>query len=141
MNVPPTSSNGSVVSAPTERLVSPIGPVTGYTTTVRKCGIPGEVITHGSPVWSNHIERCQPSSATTVRLAPMPNSPLMNRAYSPIVIPYSTGTGYMPMNELHRGSSTGPATRSPESGSGRSSTTMGIPWAAAACIASASVDV
>jgi len=44
------------------------------------------------------------------------------------------GMGYCPTNDVCAGSSTNPATYSPPSGLGRSSTTNGMPASAAACI-------
>ncbi|HYR12513.1 MAG TPA: hypothetical protein VEQ60_32290 [Longimicrobium sp.] len=61
-------------------------------------------------------------------------------ASSPTVIPWRAGIGYIPTNDLKRGSSRAPSTISPPIGLGRSSTTKGIPFLAAACIDSAMVE-
>ena len=70
----------------------------------------------------------------------MPYFWLKSVASSPTVMPCRAGIGYIPTNDLNFGSSSAPSTISPPIGFGRSSTTNGIFFFAAACIASAIVD-
>ena len=70
----------------------------------------------------------------------MPCSRLKSVASSPTVIPWRAGMGYIPTNDVKRGSSSAPSTISPPMGLGRSSTTNGIPFRAAACIPRAMVE-
>jgi len=70
----------------------------------------------------------------------MPYLRLKSVASSPTVIPWRAGIGYIPTNDLNFGSSSAPSTISPPIGFGRSSTTKGTFFAAAACIDSAIVE-
>ena len=63
-------------------------------------GMLGDGITHGRPVWSNHIARSQFFMGKTDR-SHLGNSSSRNCcASSPIVRPCRTGRGYMPTNDL-----------------------------------------
>ena len=100
----------------------------------------GEGFTQGSPVSSNHCERRQFATRATIRSAPIPYFWLNSVASSPTVIPWRAGIGYIPTNDLNFGSSSAPSTISPPIGLGRSRTTNGIFFFAAACIESAMVE-
>ena len=62
----------------------------------------------------------------------MPKRVLKSTASSPIVMPCRIGMGNRPTNDSKPRSSIGPSTASPPMGFGRSHTTTGTPWRAAA---------
>ena len=86
---------------------------------------------------SIHCARRQFVAFTTISSAPIPYFRLNSVASSPTVIPWRAGIGYIPTNDVNPGLISAPSTISPPIGLGRSSTTNGIPFRCAACIASA----
>ena len=109
------SSNGRVVPRPSEIFVPSKSTVPEYTIAVSSVGMFGDGITHGKPVSSKCIGRFQPSIATTVRSAPMPHASLKNRASSPMVMPWRTGTEPSPTNDSVSGATSPPSTSTPPS--------------------------
>jgi hypothetical protein len=108
----------------------------------------GEGSTHGSPVSSNRIGRRQPRIGTTVnsqsrgranRSPPHGIPSTTNRAISPIVSPWRTGTAPSPTNDSYPDWTVPPSIWTPPSGFGRSRTITDRPAFAAAPNASAIV--
>ena len=99
---------------------------------VSSVGMFGEGITHGTPVWSHHCPRDQPSMGTTSSCAPSPNCSLNSCASSAIVSPCRSAIGNSPTNDSYPGCSIGPSTVRPPIGFGRSHTMTGMPLRAPA---------
>ena len=80
------------------------------------------------------------AARATIRFAPIPYFWLNSVASSPTVMPCRAGIGYIPTNDWNFGSSSAPSMISPPMGLGRSRTTNGRFFLAAACIESAIVE-
>ncbi len=100
----------------------------------------GEGETQGSPVAAKSMSRAQPDIAQTATSTSRFFSDASNRAISPAVIPWRTGTGCIPTNERYS-SSWGAPSVSPPIGFGRSQTTSLFPDSAHASIASIIVQM
>ena len=129
----PTRRNGDSVPRPSLAFVASTRQVPGYARAASALRRFGDGLTQRLPVSAHVMPRVQSDIVTTLTVPGLRPWSVAWRAISPSVRPWTSGPGAIETSRAGSDESiSGPSTRRPPSGLGRSSTTASIPASAAA---------